>query len=72
LLIDDIVTCGSTIIEVNRVIKSVLRSCKLFFFTIGKTFDSWKDENANNYSILDEFSNLQLKKGENACIIKMQ
>ena len=56
LLIDDIVTSGSTIREVNRAIKSTLPSCKLFFFTIGKTFDSWKDEDANNYSILEEFN----------------
>jgi len=52
LLIDDIVTSGTTIREVNRAIKAVLPNCSLFFFTIGKSRQS---RDVNNSNILREF-----------------
>jgi len=52
LLIDDIVTSGTTIREVNRAIKEKLPNCSLFFFTIGKTHSSGDVHNRN---ILREF-----------------
>lgn len=55
LLIDDIVTSGTTLKEVNRAIKTVLPQCRLFFFSIGKTYDNWKDGVVTNSAILREF-----------------
>jgi len=52
LLIDDIVTSGTTIREVNRAIKAVLPNCSLYFFTIGKTH---RASDVNNRIILNEF-----------------
>lgn len=52
LLIDDIVTSGTTIREVNRAIKAALPNCSLYFFTIGKTH---RASDVNNGKILGEF-----------------
>ncbi|MBT6048131.1 MAG: hypothetical protein HOG49_15085 [Candidatus Scalindua sp.] len=56
LLIDDIVTTGSTIREVNRAIKSILPNCRLYFFTIGKTYDSWASYDQSNEMIRRELT----------------
>jgi len=58
LLIDDIVTSGTTLNEVNRAIKAVLPKCRLFFFSIGKTYDNWRDGEVTNSTILKEFRKL--------------
>ncbi len=55
LLIDDIITSGTTIKEINRAIKLAIPHSMIYFFSIGKTFDSWRDVNATNTDIELEF-----------------
>lgn len=48
-------TSGTTLNEVNRAIKAVLPKCRLFFFSIGKTYDNRIDGEVTNSTILKEF-----------------
>ena len=47
LLIDDVVTTGTTL---KAIYTAITRSCpnvNVYFFSLAKTFDSWRDENYN-------------------------
>ena len=48
LVIDDIITTGSTIKEIKRAISEKISNFNLYLLVLGKTYDSWADENANN------------------------
>ena len=52
LLLDDISTTGTTINEISRAIESEIKDFKLFLFVLGKTYDSYVDNNEDNNQIL--------------------
>jgi hypothetical protein len=58
LLLDDIVTSGTTIVEIKRAIKSEIGDFNLYLFVLGKTFDSWRDVNADNCELQKLFETL--------------
>jgi len=62
LLIDDIITSGTTIKEVNRAVKTILPGCNLYVFSVGKTYDSWNDKDVNNDNILRKLTQLSQQK----------
>jgi hypothetical protein len=48
LLLDDVLTTGTTIKEIKRAISEEVSNFKLILFVMGKTYDSWYDEDSNN------------------------
>jgi predicted amidophosphoribosyltransferase len=52
LILDDIVTSGTTLREISRAIKSASPSSKLVFFALGQTYDSWASNDPDNTEVL--------------------
>jgi hypothetical protein len=48
LLIDDIVTSGTTIREIKRAISNEIGNFNLYLFVLGKTYDDYVDNDADN------------------------
>lgn len=65
LLIDDVVTTGTTLKSVYSAITQSCPQVNVYFFTLAKTFDSWRDENTNSdiYSQLLEQNSSQSRRG---------
>ena len=61
LLIDDIITSGTTIREIKRAISNEIGDFNLFLFVLGKTYDSWTDENQNNDDVYQALNDIKRK-----------
>lgn len=48
LIIDDIVTTGTTLKEVYRAIRESAPAAQVYFFSLAKTFEGYKDTNQNS------------------------
>lgn len=48
LLIDDIITSGTTIKEIKRAISTEIGDFNLYLFVLGKTYDDYTDDNPDN------------------------
>lgn len=48
LLLDDILTSGTTINEIKRAISVEIADIDLYLFVMGKTYDSWRDQSGDN------------------------
>ena len=51
LLLDDIITSGTTITEIKRAIDAEIENSNIYLFVLGKTYDSWNDKEAENSEI---------------------
>ena len=58
LLIDDVVTTGTTLKSIYSAISQSCPQVNVYFFSLTKTFDQWQDENTNSeiYSQLKGFT----------------
>jgi len=52
LVIDDIITSGTTLKEIARAISAVYPKLKIVFFALGQTYDSWAGGPSSNEDIL--------------------
>ena len=48
LLVDDIITSGTTMVSIYQAIKRISSNINVYFFSLGKTYDSWKGDSLNN------------------------
>ncbi len=52
LILDDIVTSGTTLREISRAIRTASPTSKLYFFALGQTYDSWANNDPDNTEVL--------------------